>query len=265
MGGLSLGPFVLSAERAPVVIALAVLLAASAIMARRFGTGLSGWVGNAVLAAFVAARAGHVAAHAATFAQEPLSALAFWQGGFSLTGGAIGFLAVTALHLWRHRGHAAPVAVAVIVAGLGYGTAHALLAGRELHLPAGIELARLDGSPVATRAWAGKPMVINLWATWCPPCRRELPMMAEVAAGLQGVDMQFVNQGEAAETIRRHLSRDGLVIAPLLDPEMRMMQHFEVLGLPVTLFVDATGRVAASHMGEISRAGLLAGIAAISR
>lgn len=264
MGGISLGPLVLSADRAPVMIALAVLLAAGALMARRVGAGLSAWAGNAALAAFLAARAGHVAAHAGTYAQEPLSALAFWQGGFSPAAGVAGFLAVTALHLWRNRAHAFPAAAAVGLAAAAFGGARILLASSDLRLPADIELARLDGSPVQTAAWAGRPVVINLWATWCPPCRRELPMMAEVAAGLDGVEMQFVNQGEAPEAIRRHLSREGIILAPLTDPGMRMMQHFEAPGLPVTLFVDAEGRVVASHMGEISRAGLLAGIAAIS-
>lgn len=65
MGGITLGPLALSADRAPVVIALAVLLLASGILARRFGAPLSVWAGNAALAGFVTARAGHVAAHAA--------------------------------------------------------------------------------------------------------------------------------------------------------------------------------------------------------
>lgn len=103
MGGISLGLLALSADRAPVLVALAVLLAAAALLARRFGAGLSAWAGNAALTAFLAARVGHVIAHASIFAQEPLTALAFWQGGFSPAGGAAGFLAVTVLHLRRHR------------------------------------------------------------------------------------------------------------------------------------------------------------------
>ena len=264
MGGISLGPLVLSADRAPVVIALAVLLLAGSILARRFGAPLSGWAGNAALAGLIAARAGHVAAHAAVYAEDPLSALAVWQGGFSPAGGAAGFAAVTALHLWRHRANVLPVALVLGLAALAFGGARDLLAGGELRLPQDVTLAALDGAPVPTGDWAGRPMIINLWASWCPPCRRELPMMAEVARDLPGVEMHFVNQGEPPETIRRHLSRAGLVIAPLMDPEMRMMQHFEATGLPVTLFIDAEGRVVSSHMGEISRAALLAGIGALA-
>lgn len=88
-------------------------------------------------------------------------------------------------------------------------------------------------------------------------------MMAEIAAQDTGAALHFVNQGEAADIVRRYLSQENLLIAPVLDPGMQMMPHFGALGLPATLFISADGRLQSAHMGEISRAQLLAQIEAL--
>ncbi|WP_342298201.1 TlpA disulfide reductase family protein [Cereibacter sphaeroides] len=117
-------------------------------------------------------------------------------------------------------------------------------------------MAKLDGGPAGFTP--GQPVVLNLWASWCPPCRREMPMMTEIAAEETKVGMVFANQGEGEATIRRFLDAQDLPQAGMwLDPSSTMQAEFTVPGLPATLFFDASGALHHIHMGEISRAGLL--------
>lgn len=263
MGGLSLGPLALSSERASVLAGLVVLLLVASLIARRAGPAIGIWASGAAIAAGIAARLGFVAGHPDSYLADPLSVLAIWQGGFSPFWGALGFAGASLWHLWRRPDLVLPAAASVLFALAGWTAVHQLTRGTHPDLPAGIALATLDGAPVRPAEWAGRPMVVNLWASWCPPCRREMPMMAELARADTGADFVFVNQGEGGEAIRRYLSREGIVIAPVLDPGSQMMRHYGSMGLPVTLFIDAQGRLRSAHMGEISRAALLGGIAGI--
>ncbi|MEW6706061.1 MAG: TlpA disulfide reductase family protein [Pseudomonadota bacterium] len=121
-------------------------------------------------------------------------------------------------------------------------------------LPA-LSLARLEGGSVDLRSYAGKPTVLNLWATWCPPCRREMPLLQRAQAAHPQVNFVFVNQGETAEAVRGYLQQQGLPLQQvLLDPSMRAGAVFQQRGLPTTLFFDAEGRLVSSRMGELSEA-----------
>jgi thiol-disulfide isomerase/thioredoxin len=120
-----------------------------------------------------------------------------------------------------------------------------------------VELARLEGGTVRLHALAGKPLVLNLWATWCPPCRRELPALAAAQAQHTDVTFVFANQGEAAAAVGRHLRDSALALHNVvLDPNSRVSQATGARGLPTTLFFDARGRLVDVHVGELTRAGL---------
>lgn len=265
MGGMSVGPLVFSADRAPFVVALLVLFVTSGLLARRYGAGVSTWAVTAVAAGVIAARAGFVAAHAQSFLDAPLSVFAFWQGGFSPWAGGAGFLLGSVWHFRRGVQGLVPAAVALILAAGSWNMVHQLSAAGEASLPLDVQLLRMDGTAFSSGEWQGQPMVINLWASWCPPCRREMPMMVEVAGQQSDVAIHFVNQGEGPEAIRQFLSQAGVVMQPVMDNGQQMMRHFDAMGLPATLFISADGRVRSAHMGEISRAGLLAGIDALGR
>ncbi|MBE0625670.1 MAG: TlpA family protein disulfide reductase [Burkholderiales bacterium] len=106
---------------------------------------------------------------------------------------------------------------------------------------------------------AGKPVVVNLWATWCPPCRLELPYLAAAQRQEPGISFVFVDQGEDAVTVERFLGGAHLGIDNvLLDTGTRLGREIGSTALPVTLFFDASGRMVDSHVGALSPT-LLAG------
>ncbi|HAQ27862.1 MAG TPA: peroxiredoxin, partial [Pseudomonas sp.] len=110
---------------------------------------------------------------------------------------------------------------------------------------------------VALQDFVGKPLVVNLWATWCPPCRREMPVLAEAQRTESDVTFLFVNQGEGERVIADFLDTEGLGLENvLLDTGGRLGQHVGSTALPTTLFYDAEGRQVGSHLGELSRASL---------
>jgi thiol-disulfide isomerase/thioredoxin len=142
---------------------------------------------------------------------------------------------------------------------LAWGLAQGLVVTLQRDAPrlAALHLSTLDGTPVTAALTAGKPVVVNLWASWCPPCRREMPVLARAQADHANVAVLMINQGEAARTVRAFLDSQGLRFGNvLLDPASSAMRAYGSRGLPTTLFFDAHGRLVESHVGEITAARL---------
>ncbi len=121
-----------------------------------------------------------------------------------------------------------------------------------------ITLADRDGKPRALSEWNGKPQVINFWATWCAPCRREIPMLNALARdgawpeiALIGIAIDF------REDVLRYLEATPIDYTVLIGEQegLDAARAFgvESLGLPFTAFVDASGRIVTIHVGELHR------------
>lgn len=109
------------------------------------------------------------------------------------------------------------------------------------------------GKPVVLSSFHGRPLVINLWATWCPPCRREMPVLAQAAEQHPEVGFLFVNQAESAKAVTEYLEGAELALQHvLLDRDWRVAHHFGASGLPTTLFLNTDGVVVATHLGEVT-------------
>lgn len=263
MGGMSLGPLAFSADRAPVAVAIVIALLVAGILGRKTYEDLSSWLVLSLIFAAISGRLAFVLLNWSAFADSPLSILAFWQGGFNAIGAGVGLALVSVLYLRRRQPLWAPAAATLFCAAMAWNITHQLTKGEDSYLPNQLRLMQLDGTPIALEDWQNKPLVINLWASWCPPCRREMPMMADVASSEAEIPILFINQGEGPTTIRRYLAQAGVFIPAIQDPGMQLMTHFEAMGLPATLFIGKDGKLQASHMGEISRARLQAGIEAL--
>jgi thiol-disulfide isomerase/thioredoxin len=99
----------------------------------------------------------------------------------------------------------------------------------------------------------GRPVVVNLWATWCGPCRQEMPTLAAAQQQHPSVGFLFVNQGETAATVRAYLAANGLLLQDvLLDARSALGPAVGSGGLPTTLFYDARGRLIDAHFGVLN-------------
>jgi thiol-disulfide isomerase/thioredoxin len=129
-----------------------------------------------------------------------------------------------------------------------------------------VKLESLSGETVTLGSFEGKPLVINLWATWCGPCRRELPLFADMAKTHPSVTFLFVNQKETREQIEMFLQDEKLLLENvLLDTEGKLSQHFKVFGLPSTLFFDARGNLVDTQTGEASSVQLFNSLTDLTR
>lgn len=120
-------------------------------------------------------------------------------------------------------------------------------------------LKQLDtGTDVSFADFAGKTVLVNFWATWCPPCRREMPWLqkAHDAYKDQGFVLLAVDGGEkvaasmAEDTIKRYVGQTGLTF-PILwgDASYQLQNDWNVYGLPATFIVDKEGVVRLVHTG----------------
>jgi len=120
--------------------------------------------------------------------------------------------------------------------------------------PASIEDISPAGFEAKLASFRGKPLVVNFWATWCDPCKAELPRLAAAAkhyAGriaFLGVDVQD-DSGIAA----RFASRSNVTYQSVADPRRAVVQSQRIIGLPVTQFYDASGKRVVVHQGEIKQ------------
>ena len=227
---------------------------------------LGSWAPAAVLVGVVAARLGHVVGHLESFAGEPLRALAIWQGGFSFAWAVPAVAVLTLLRLRKAEARAwavLPVAVGLLVWNTTLHLAEAASGADGKPLPQ-LTLEQLDGAPIDLAATGGRPRVINLWASWCPPCRSEMPVLAEAARATPGVDFLFVNQGETHKRVAGYLTIEHLSLQHvLLDSTGEVARHFNAPGIPVTLFFDGDGRLRRQHVGQVSREDLADYLAAL--
>ncbi|GAB3383701.1 TlpA family protein disulfide reductase [Azotobacter armeniacus] len=228
------------------------------------------WVGRAsarnpepqlfrlLLVALLVARLAFVVGYFEHYRDELWRMVDIRDGGFIAWPGMLAALLLGAWQAWRDRALRRPLGLALAVGVLGWGSGNLAWHSveRDTRLP---QLALHDarGTPVKLHDYLGQPLVINLWATWCPPCRREMPVLAEAQARDSGLTFLFVNQGEGAGEIERFLAAGGLDLENvLLDSDGHLGWQAGSRALPTTLFYDAEGRQIGNHLGELSRASL---------
>ena len=106
-----------------------------------------------------------------------------------------------------------------------------------------IALQGLDGKPVTLKDLRGKGVVLNFWATWCPPCRAEMAALNQVQQDLadRGLVVLGVNQLEDSQTVQRFMQSQGLSFPIALDSFGNASQAYRVSALPSTYFIDRNG------------------------
>lgn len=125
-----------------------------------------------------------------------------------------------------------------------------------------------DGNEVKFLNFAGKPIVLNFWASWCGPCQMEMPDFEEMYKQY-GEEVQFVmvnmtdGSQETVDSATQFITEKGYTFPVYYDTKMEGAYYYSVYSLPMTYFIDADGNVAASSRGMIIGENLQKGIEAI--
>lgn len=267
---IRIGPLVIPSEFAVLLAAAAVGLLAARLLNRQRSeaNALSTALWRAILIGLLVARLGFVWQYREHYLPDPIKILDLRDGGWAGLAGlaaAWGYVLFAAVR--RHAPRAAllgAVALASVVwIGGGRWLAPTPQAQPEL---AALAVQHIDGAPAALSAFHGQPTVINLWASWCPPCRREMPAFAKAQAANPDVNFVFLNQGEAPPDVAQFLARHAPALRNvLLDPAGEASRKLSNRGLPATLFLDAQGRLVDLRVGELSTASLAQRLEAIQK
>lgn len=115
-----------------------------------------------------------------------------------------------------------------------------------------------DGQMRSIRSWPGKSMIVNFWATWCAPCRREIPLLQEIQRehGPQGFQIVGIAV-DFREDVLKYANEIGIDYPLLIGEEdgFEAVTKFGLgsLGFPFTVFTDAQGQIVLTHLGELTR------------
>lgn len=122
--------------------------------------------------------------------------------------------------------------------------------------PYDFTLADVDGNPVSLNTFIGRPLIINYWATWCGPCRIEMPHLQNTFETRQADNLALLalNQDETAPEIEAFYDEFGLTFPALLDEGSRTSENYGVGRiLPTTFFINAQGEITAIHRGPMTQ------------
>jgi thiol-disulfide isomerase/thioredoxin len=214
---------------------------------------------HALLLGALLARLAFVYQYRTQYLDAPLTIFDIRDGGWNATFGLVGAWAYV-----LYRGRRAQVFRQPLRWALGVGTAVFVIGTAMLSLASpsaqklpDLALTSLEGQNVQLNNYEGKPTVVNLWTTWCPPCVREMPLLQKAQAKHPQMNFVFLNQGEDQGKVSRWLGEQQLPLRNvLLDPERRASVAFQQKGYPTTLFFNSEGMLVSIRTGELSNATL---------
>ena len=134
--------------------------------------------------------------------------------------------------------------------GISSGTEAPVAAGSQA---ADFKLEKLDGTTVSLQSLKGKVVFLNVWATWCEPCREEMPSMEtlydELKSNKDFVMLAVSQDTKGKSAVVPYVEKNGYHFEILLDPENKVGDSYSVSGVPETFIIDRRGRIVAHHMG----------------
>ena len=118
------------------------------------------------------------------------------------------------------------------------------------------QLPNLDGQVVTLSDLRGKPVLINFWATWCLPCREEMPYLQQIYDEWtgKGLVLLAIDIGETPDTVKEFMQEYDLSMPVLLDTSQGVAQRYNITGIPTTFLIDTDGIIRAKVIGAFPSA-----------
>ena len=118
------------------------------------------------------------------------------------------------------------------------------------------QLNNLDGQRVSLSDFLGKPVLVNFWTSWCPPCRSEMPFIQDISTDKkwadEGLVVLAIDIGESPSTVREFVKNYGLTFPVLLDVARDVSLEYYVRGIPTTFLIDREGIIQDIRIGPFS-------------
>ena len=257
---IHLGPFMLPFPLLLALLALVIVYVVGRILQKKQQWSVQTWqvfsdsLWTTLWVGLIAARLAFVLLNLDVYVASPIDMIKIQDKGFHFYGGVI---AGVAWFLWKNRAFKLENKVIFV-------TIFTLICAFSLGLKQwqkpqsfypNMQFSSLEQQQTPLKQFIGKPTVINLWASWCPPCHREMPVLAQAQKDFKQINFVMLNQGESAEKVQAYLTKNKFSFQHiLLDPQGELAKEMKMFGLPSTLFFNAQGQLVDRHMGELSPA-----------
>lgn len=221
-----------------------------------------------LLLGLTAARLGFVVRYYESYSDHLSSIIDIRDGGWDPWIGLTTAATVIIVAAFRRSPKSVPMFTALlIIALLGIGGTFTIsLTKRPVPELLALEIIDLDGNRRNLDEFRGQPLVLNLWASWCAPCVREMPVLQTAQQEFPTIGFVFLNQAESAGVVRQFLQEHRLTIDNLLlDQKAQAGGQYGSRLLPTTLFFDANGNLVDLRLGELSSGTLRNRLEAISK
>ncbi|WP_409293083.1 peroxiredoxin family protein [Peribacillus sp. SCS-37] len=112
-------------------------------------------------------------------------------------------------------------------------------------------LSTLDGKTVSLSDYKGKKVLLNFWATWCPPCKKEIPEMKEYAERMPDNEVILAVNMDPKADVKGFAAKMGMNFPVLLDKEDKVNSAYKVISIPTTYFIDSNGHISHKIIGQM--------------
>ncbi|MGH7815654.1 MAG: TlpA family protein disulfide reductase [Candidatus Binataceae bacterium] len=175
---------------------------------------------------------------------ESRNAFLYTAAALAIAAGLLMMIALTG-----HRSPSGGIAITEPQNAPGEGEAPVAAGG----MAANFKLKALDGRTVSLDSLRGKVVFLNIWATWCGPCREEIPSLATLYEEFKNnpnfVMLAVSQDTKGSAVVAPFVKAHGIHFTVLLDPENQVAASYGISGVPETFVIDRQGRITAHHMG----------------
>ncbi|RTE87053.1 MULTISPECIES: TlpA disulfide reductase family protein [Gammaproteobacteria] len=261
---VSIGPFGFSISHLIFFISVACTFLVGYLLTRKNKKPLSDYIFRVIAVTLIAARVGYVIQYWQQYQNEWWQILNVRDGGFNLIAGFSFGILMLAWESWKHKERSKQLLVSCVLGATCFFTSHFVYQSWYFNppdMPAMTLQSYAGDSVLLTEQYLGNPTVFNLWASWCGPCVKEMPILEDAQNRQQDVAIVIVNQGENREAIQQFLNEQNLQFTHnLLDVRSQFSTQLDTYVLPTTLFFNSEGALVDSHIGELSPARLEQGM-----